>query len=156
MGKPPSVLKKVTLSPDGLAQSGRGRGGKKFVALNASRDAFAAVVWLDPYDLREAADVHIAGHGDLARQGENKFDSTFRFKICVNQKIEAAKTNVPRLSLSFDPAVRPACPNRKRKSHRESPRGSAFCWICHHSPEEDAPGSTQRSIAEQKSQREIE
>jgi len=91
---------------------GRGRGGKKFVALNAGRDAFAAVVWLDPYDLREATNVHIAGHGDLARQGKNKFKGTSRFKIGIDQKIKAAKTNVARLSLSFDPAVRPAYPNR--------------------------------------------
>jgi hypothetical protein len=126
MGKPPSVLKKGTLSPDGLPRSGRGRGGKKFVALNASRDAFAAVVWLDPYDLREATDVHIAGHGDLARQGENKFNGTSSFKIRVDQKIKAAETDVPRLSLSFDLAPRPVCPDRQRKRHRESPRGPAF------------------------------
>ena len=78
---------KGALSPEEQPRSGRGCGWEKFVALNASRDAFAAVVWLDPYDLREATDVNVAGHGDLARQGENKFDSAFRFKICVNQKI---------------------------------------------------------------------
>jgi hypothetical protein len=107
-------------------RSGRGRGRKKFVAVDASRDAPAAVVRLDPYDLREAADMDIAGHGDFSRQGKNKFDDSSRLKIGVDQKVEAAETDIPRLSLPFDSAIRPACPDGQRKRHCESPRGSAF------------------------------
>ena len=114
--------------------SGRSRGGKKFVAVDARSDASAAVVRLDSDDLREAADMHIAGHGNLSRQGKDKFDGTSRFKIGVDQKIEPAETDVPRLALPFDSAVRPAGPDFQRKRHRKSPRGSAFARICHNTP----------------------
>ena len=59
---------------------------------------------LDPNDFREAPDVNISGHGDLARQGKDKFDSRSRLEIDVNQKVQAAETDVARLSLLFVPA----------------------------------------------------
>jgi hypothetical protein len=49
-------------------QSGRGGGWKKLVAIDARGNAFAAIMRLDSDDLREAADMHIAGQGNLARQ----------------------------------------------------------------------------------------
>jgi predicted membrane-bound spermidine synthase len=107
-------------------RSGRGRGWKEFVAIDASGDASAVVVRLYADDFREAADMHIAGEGNLPRQGENKFNRTSGFKIGVDQKIKSAEADVPRLALPFNPAVRPACPDFQRKRHRKSPRGPAF------------------------------
>ena len=68
-------------------RSGRSCSGKKFVAFDARRNASAAVMWLDADDLREAPDMHIPGHGNLSRQGKNKFDGTSHHKIGVDQKI---------------------------------------------------------------------
>src|ERR1700730_17067043 len=107
-------------------RSGRGRGRKKFVAIDARSDDSAAIMWFDPDDLREAADMHVAGQGNLSRQGKNEFDGPTRFKIGVDQKIEATEADVPRLALPFDSAIRPVCPDFQRKRHRKSPRGSAF------------------------------
>src|SRR3981189_767200 len=84
--------------------------------------ASAAVVRLDSYDLREATDMHIAGHGDLARQSKNKFDGTPSLELSVDHEVKDRETDVPRLSLPFNPAVRTSCPDRQRKRHSESPR----------------------------------
>jgi hypothetical protein len=119
---------------DASLGSGRKGGREKFVAVDARRNASAAVVRLDSNNLREAADIDIAGHGNLSWQGKNEFDGTSRLKIGVDQKIETAETDVSRLALPFDPALRPVGPDFKRKRHRKSPRGSAFGRIGHHYP----------------------
>ena len=87
-----------------LLRSGRGRGWKEFVAIDASGDASALVVRLYADDFREAADMHIAGEGNLPRQRENKFNRTSGFKIGVDQKIKPAEADVPRLALPFNPS----------------------------------------------------
>ena len=98
-----------------------GRGGQEFVAIDASRNAPVLLPLLDPHDLCEAADMDIAGHGDLARQGENEFDGFALLKIGVNQKVKSAETDVPRLSFSFKPAFQPIHTDRQRKRHRKAP-----------------------------------
>src|ERR1700690_4069369 len=65
-----------------------GRGGKKLVAINPRGDAFAPVVRLDAHDFREAANVHIAGHGNLAGQCEDKLNAASRIVIGVDQEVE--------------------------------------------------------------------
>jgi hypothetical protein len=71
----------------GSLRSGRNCCGKKFVAVDARRDASAAVMRFDTYDLRETPDMHIASHGYLSRQRKDEFDGTSHLKIGVNQEI---------------------------------------------------------------------
>jgi len=83
-------------------------GGQKFVTVNARGDTLAIILRLDADDFRKASNMHIAGHGDLAGQGENKLDGASGQKFRIRQKkVETAETDVPRLSLPFA-AVRSA------------------------------------------------
>jgi hypothetical protein len=95
-------------------------GGQELVTVDAGRDSTAAIVRLDPHDFREASDVNVSGHGDLAGQGENELDGRSRLEIGVHQKVEAAETDVPRLSLPLAPAGS-AGTDRQRQRHRKSP-----------------------------------
>jgi len=74
---------------------------QEFVAVDARGDSARPVVRLDTHDFCKASNVHIAGLRDFARQGENKFDGRTRRKLRFNQKVQAAETDVTRLSLLF-------------------------------------------------------
>ncbi len=95
-------------------------GGKKLVPVDSGGNTLAPVVRLDAHDFGVASDVHIAGHCDLARQGENKLNTAARIVIRVNQKIEPAETDVPCLSLPLG-AVCSARPDSQRQRHGKSP-----------------------------------
>jgi len=75
--------------------------GQKFVTVDAGGNASPAVVGFDAHNFRKASNVDIAGHSDFTGQGENEFDGRTRREVRFNQKIEAAETDVPRLSLPF-------------------------------------------------------
>jgi len=85
-----------------------GCGRKKFVAVDASRDASASVVRLDRIICAKATDMHIAGHGDLARQSKNNsMEPSPASNSASIMKVKAAETDVPRLSLPFVPPSGP-------------------------------------------------
>jgi hypothetical protein len=70
------------------ALNGRsGRGRKKFVVLNASRDALESIVGLNANNLREATDVHIPGLRYLARERQHNFHRSAGCEIGGNREI---------------------------------------------------------------------
>src|SRR6202044_3986203 len=82
-----------------------GRGGKKFVTLNAGGDAAAPLLIFDAQHARVAADVNIARKGDLLRQSQDEFDRAAGFDNCLHHEVEAAEADIPRFSLFFEDAV---------------------------------------------------
>jgi hypothetical protein len=84
----------------GTPEKSSGR-GQELVAVDARGNAVPAIVRFHTHNFREASNVDIAGHGDFTRQGENEFDGRSRREVRLNQKVEAAETDVPRLTLPF-------------------------------------------------------
>jgi hypothetical protein len=80
------------------------RGREKFVALDASGDATAAVVGLNAKDVAVTSDVDVAGKSDLLRKRENEFDGAARRGLGVGEEKQATVADVARLAVFFDDA----------------------------------------------------
>ncbi len=80
--------------------SGKSSGrGQELVAVDARGNPVPAIVRFYTHYFGEASNVDVAGHGDFTGQGEDEFDGRSRREVRLNQKIEAAETDVPRLTL---------------------------------------------------------
>ena len=91
----------MSSSAEGTRSSGR---GQKLVALDSCGHAAPVLVGLDTNNFRKASNVDVASHGDFTGQSENEFYGRSRCEVVLNQKVEAAETDVPRLSLPLVPA----------------------------------------------------
>src|SRR5665213_2838934 len=118
---------------------GSNSGVEEFVPVDSSGDAAGFVVQLHPQHLTVTPDIHIRGRGNFLREHKNEFDLGTGFVLPIGGKKEAAETHVSCLALLLRDtgrAIRPYC---KRKCHRKTPRGAAFCIVCHRFPPEGAP-----------------
>src|SRR6202034_2496913 len=105
-----------------------GRGGKKFVTLDAGGDSGGAFILVHAQDAGVAANMNVTCKSDLLRQGEDEFDGTAGLDNRFHDEVEAAKANVARFSFFFkDAAVRREA-NFHGQIHRK-PSRSATLYI---------------------------
>src|SRR5450432_3268952 len=76
-----------------------GRGGKKFVALDAGGDAAAPLLFINAQDSRIATNVNVACKRNLLRQGQDKLDRTPGFHNRLHHEVKTAEADVARFSL---------------------------------------------------------
>jgi len=78
------------------------RRGEKFVAVDTGRDAMAAIVRLNTHDAAVAADVDVAGKGDLLGKSEDKFNGTAGQRLRLSEEIQTAIADVASFAVFFD------------------------------------------------------
>src|ERR1700721_3246589 len=103
-----------------------GRGGKEFVTLDAGGNSGGSFALIHAQDAGVAADVNVAGKGDLLRQGENEFDGAARFNNRFHNEIQSAETYVARFSLFFEDAAVCREAHFHGQVHRKSARGATL------------------------------
>jgi hypothetical protein len=83
------------------------------------------VVRFHAHNLSEAADIDFAGLSHFFRQCEDEFDFRSLFEGRLRDKIQATKTDIPRLGQRFG-ALRAFAPDAHGQTHRETPGRAAF------------------------------
>jgi hypothetical protein len=78
--------------------------GQEFVSVYTGRDTALSAVWFSSHHLRKASNIDVTGECYFTGQSKNEFQGRARLKIRFTQKIEAAKTDIPRSALLFTPS----------------------------------------------------
>ena len=94
---------------------------QEFVTIDTRGNSTGFLLGFDADDSAEAANIDIAGSGDLLWQCQHKFDGKVGLKLFVGPKIQPTEADVPGFSMFFQGARRVMQAYGEGERHRETP-----------------------------------